>query len=156
MRKTLKFLIVSGFCVFVVFGCVRHEDDVTFAKKTMEQLIEGRYAVRTRIDWPNLKIGGFDVGSRYSSIKKEEDKNSYERSFIKGFSENYSRQGGKLSSFFGWRPSEYKFENVNYKVVAAYFYDKSTTFLFFLSEEKGQRKLIEILFVRQNIVQEGA
>jgi len=145
VRAIVRSLVLGGFVGVLMFGCARYEDDITFAKRTMEQLIEGRYAARTRIDWPNLKIMGRDVGRQYSQFKKENERVDYAHAFIKAFSESYKGKGAKASAFFGWRPSEFKFENTKYKVVASYCYDKNTVFLFFISDDKGRKKLAEMM-----------
>lgn len=151
-HKFFRIWVVSAIAGAVFFGCAFQEDDVTFARKTMEQLIEGRYAASPRIDWPRFVVMGRDVGRQYSQYKTEQERIDYARSFIKAFSESYKGKGAKVSAFFGWRPSEYTLNDQipGFKTVAAYCYDKNTVVLFFLAEEKGKKKLVEIVAVKLN------
>ncbi|MBI5873180.1 MAG: hypothetical protein HZB36_03450 [Candidatus Omnitrophica bacterium] len=151
-HKFLRMWVVSMIAGALFLGCAFQEDDVTFARHTMEQLIEGRYAASSRIDWPRLVVMGFDVGKQYAHWKTEQERTDYARSFINAFSKSYKSKGAKSSAFFGWRMSEYALKDQlpGFKTVAAYCYDKNTVVLFFLAEEKGKKKLVEIVAVKLN------
>lgn len=133
----------------LLIGCAPL-DDVSFARSTMELMINGRYSARTRLDWPVLKILTADIGKEYSNLKTKQDRENYEQSFIKSFAEGYKKAGAKASAFFGWRTfSDYKTKSPNVTVVAAYAHDKTTSLLFVISHEGRTKKIVEMLAVRR-------
>jgi hypothetical protein len=151
-HKFLRIWAVSAIAGALFLGCAFQEDDVTFARKTMEQLIEGSYAASPRIDWSRFVVMGRDVGRQYTQYKTEQERTDYARSFINAFSKSYKSKGAKSAAFFGWRLSEYTMKDQlpGFKTVAAYCYDKNTVVLFFLAEEKGKKKLVEMVAVKLN------
>lgn len=147
-RRILKSLLIGCFGGVLLAGCVFQEDDVTFARKAMEQLIEGRYAARPRLDWPRLIILGREVGRQYSQYATEQERIDYARSFIRSFSESYKKAGAKASAFFDWRIYDNHKGGPDVKVVTAYCHDKTTSFFFFIAGEKKARKIFEIVATR--------
>ncbi|MFH0940742.1 MAG: hypothetical protein V1840_02675 [Candidatus Omnitrophota bacterium] len=148
-RNTVQNSLFGIVISVLLMGCVPL-DDVSFARTTMELMIKGRYSARTRLDWPVLKIMTADIGQEYSNLKTSQDRESYEQSFIKSFSEGYKKAGAKASAFFGWRAfSGYKTKDPNMTVVAAYAHDKTTNLLFVISHEGRTRKIVEMIAVRR-------
>ncbi len=148
-RNTMKNLLFGGMISLLLIGCAPL-DDVSFARTTMELLINGRYSARARLDWPVLKIMSADIGKEYLDLKTKDDRENYEQSFIKSFSEGYKKAGAKASAFFDWRIfNDYKPKDPNMTVVAAYVYDKTATLLFMISHEGKARKIVEILAIRR-------
>jgi ABC-type branched-subunit amino acid transport system substrate-binding protein len=91
-----------------------------------------------------------DIGKEYANFKTSRDRDSYEQSFIKSFSEGYKKAGAKASAFFGWRTfSDYKTKDPNMTVVAAYAHDQTTSLLFVISHEGRIKKIVEIVAVRR-------
>jgi hypothetical protein len=127
-------------------GCAP-QDDVTFARTTMEQLVQGRFSVRPRIDWTVLRIFDKNVGLEYAQYKTEQDRAGYERSFIDGFSKAFRKGRGTMSMFFGWSPVEWEGKRIkpNIKAVFAYVGNKSQILAFYIRHDGRQRKLIAIL-----------
>ena len=148
-HRLIKNLLFGSMISVLLMGCAPL-DDVSFARTTLELMIDGRYSARSRLDWPVLKIMSADIGQEYSKFKTSQDRESYEQSFIKSFAEGYKKAGAKTSAFFGWRAfSDYKTKNPNITVVAAYAHDKTTDLLFLISHEGRAKKIVEMVAVRR-------
>jgi len=148
-RNTTKNLLFGAMIGILLSGCAPL-DDVSFARSTMELMINGRYSARPRIDWPVLKVMGADIGQEYSKFTIDQDRENYEQSFIKSFSEGYKKAGAKASNFFGWRVfSGYTAKDPNMTVVAAYAHDKTTNLLFVISHKDRVKKIVELVAVRR-------
>jgi len=148
-RNAIKNFLFGAMISIVLMGCAPL-DDVSFARSTLELMINGRYSARTRLDWPVLKIMSADIGKEYAKFTAKEDKENYERSFIKSFSEGYKKAGAKASAFFGWRIfSDYKTKDPKITVVAAYAHDRTTNLLFLISHEGRAKKIVEMVAVRR-------
>ncbi len=146
----MKNILFSSIISILLMGCAPL-DDVSFARTTMELLINGRYSARSRLDWPVLKIMAANIGQEYSKFKTSQDRENYEQSFIKSFSEGYKKAGAKASDFFGWRVfSDLKTKDPNMTVVAAYAHDRITNLLFVISHDEGKtKKIVGILAIKE-------
>ena len=144
-RSVLKTLVLAGMVGCFLVGCAA-QDDVSFARRLTEQLIQGRYSARGMMAWSQLKMVGYDVGKEYSALKSEDDKVNYERDFITNFSSGFKQRGAKAKAFFNWRMDRgaFKKSDPNLRIVAANCFDANTTFLFFIRSEHGKKKLVEL------------
>ena len=153
--RFLKILTALGVLGFVLAGCAA-ENDVSFARRLLDQLISGRFTARQMIDWPKLNMMLYDVGTDYSRFQSDQARTDYERSFIENFSKGFKQGGAKTSAFFNWRLLEEKdattffnwrtFEEKgqNLTVVTANCHDKQTTAYFVIEHEKEKRKLVAL------------
>ena len=132
-------LLVIGF--LNLFGCAA-EDDVSFARKVMAQLVAGRYSVRGSIDWASLRVMDKDISAEYRSLPNEQEKLDYQRAFIDNFKKGFQTQRATLNSFKNWRLFSDKDKNI--KVVAAGCQDRHKVFLFSIRHAKNAMRLIAI------------
>lgn len=118
-------------------------DDVSFARRVIEQLIEGRHSVRGMIDWSSLKVLHYDVGAEYKKLKNDDERLGYERDFITNFAGGFKELGAKATAFFNWNKGEQTGANLG--VVTANCYDEKSVFYFYIRHDGARKKLVEIL-----------
>ncbi len=145
--KNLSFVICHLFVIWILSfgiflsGCA-FENDVDFARRILNDLINGRYSARTSLDWPHLKMMFVDVGAQYSKFQSDEARLNYERSFITNFSQGFKEKGGKIKNFSNWRLEQSR--DPKCVLVEADCPDKNTTFYFTIQGQGLKRKIIRL------------
>lgn len=138
-RTTVSLIMALG--LLNIWGCSA-KDDVSFARQVMAGLVGGRYAVRSLIDWPSLKVSDKDVGAEYNNLANEEEKVDYQRAFIDGFKKGFRERHATFKTFHHWRLFGDKDPNI--KVVAAGCADKAKVFFFGIKHTNKGMRLINI------------
>lgn len=149
-KNLLKTLIIIFGLGYLMSGCA-YRSDVDFARSVLNQLIEGRYAVRAVIDWPSLIMLDQNVGVKYSKLANDKEKLDFQRAFIEGFSRGFKMQGTQFKSFFNWRTLESTDPKI--KIAAADYVDKTLVALFFISRYGSKKKLVNFQIIK--IFKEG-
>ena len=129
--------------IFLVPGCMPL-DDIAFSRQVLTLLIDGRYAARTMIDWPNFRVLGQDAGKPYLALKKDQAKIAYERAFIDGFAKGFQEkgQGVGIKTFYNWR--YYKTVASKISIVVANCRNENVLFLFYVRPAVWGKKLVGI------------
>jgi hypothetical protein len=138
-RKAIGYVLIVG---FLLAGCA-WQDDVSFARRLMDQLIDGKYSARTMIDWTKLKFLGKEVGDAYAKCEGDACKITFERAFIENFSKGYKQAGAKKTAFFNWKI--YKKDPSGATQVSVNVYDENTFFVLTIAHVGGEKKLVEVI-----------
>ncbi|MFT3992556.1 MAG: hypothetical protein QM680_14250 [Luteolibacter sp.] len=107
--KTLRLLLLAFVPLFFLScekgATVSTAGDVTFAKNTFESLVRGDSAVASKIDWPVLTALGNNIGTQYTALPTEADKEKFRTLFITQFATSFREGGGDINKFTNWRVS---------------------------------------------------
>jgi hypothetical protein len=138
-----KYGIIAMICGLLLGGCAK-ADDVAFAKRFMDLMLQGRYAARAMVDWEHLKMLDFDLGALYVKFKTEKERTGFEQAFIENFARGFKMQYPLGNPFFNWR--EFKGEFRHQKAVAADAHNQKakTMFIFHIRQEGSKKKITEI------------
>ena len=128
-------VLIIMIIVIPLFWLQMRDKDIAFCRSAFADLVKARQSVQKMIDWGNLKAVGVDVGATYSSLRDEQEKRDYKKSFIKNFSHSFRQSKGKLAGFSHWRIYD---KDIHQSIVAADY--KNNTMLFTISKN-GIRKL---------------
>jgi len=146
-RFTLFIILAVSFVIFLM-GCGT-QDDVSFARKTIDLLIRGRYSARTMIDWPSLVVLGSSVAKEYEALPNDKEKLDYQMAFIDNFKKGFKSIKAAPKTFVHWRIFNNSSPTVTI-VAADSAADKSYIFICYIKHEKGKRKLSEIRAMKIN------
>lgn len=142
-QRVITMVVVIG---VILTGCVGM-NDVAFARKAMALLVKGNFAVASMIDWPSIKIMGYDLASQHDKYTNKKHQENFEKGFIAAFSAGFRRAGAQPSAFRNWRLA--KSDAPNTSIVVADSVRENTVFFFFVKHEGGKKKLTEIQ-IREN------
>ena len=113
MKKSILILIIA--CGFLFMGCkggtakqhVRPagppKSDVDFAKEVFQMMGDGDVNVVDMLDWENLKMVGVDVGAQYKSVTSDSERETFQESFLRGYSNSFKSSGGNAAGMKNWR-----------------------------------------------------
>ena len=106
-RAEVRYAVVAVLVVGLPLGFVRlaglFQDDPAFCRGVFDDLAQGRRSVERKIAWEQFEVLGVDVGGVYSQFASERDRAKYRRLFIKNFSEQFKKNGGRVAAFGPWR-----------------------------------------------------
>ena len=103
MRNRIGLMIIAAAVFAALLSGCAGQDTVAFARRVFNGLIDGRFGVRSSIDWANLKMMGIETGAVYASLQTDSQRADFERSFIESFSRGYKEQGATKKAFSNWR-----------------------------------------------------
>ena len=96
----LAVLVVLPLAMWQAF---QPKDDVAFCRGVFQDLANGRRSVERRIAWEQFHVMGVNVGGTYLQQRTERDRTRYRMLFIRNFSEQFKKNGGRVGEFGPWR-----------------------------------------------------
>ncbi|MFA5039187.1 MAG: hypothetical protein WC732_05865 [Candidatus Omnitrophota bacterium] len=144
MKRSMALLLLCVSVSAVFAGC--GGSDVTFARRGITGLAQGRYATRKMIDWTVFTALDKDIGAEYRDLANDKERLAYERSFIDNFKTAFRAQKGSLKAFYDWR--FYGQRRPDVTIVAASIKEQDILFLVVIRRAYGTRKIIGIKALR--------
>jgi hypothetical protein len=142
-------LALLGLIAAVIILAVAHLGamEVDFSRKVFSALANGNGGARKLIDWENFQAFGADLGATYRALPDATERANYEQAFIRAFSLNFKKSGGRMVYFKRWRRQK---EDARIVVVAADEQRYNKTALFFLCRYP-QRKLCALAWQEEGV-----
>ncbi|HEX8889001.1 MAG TPA: hypothetical protein VF779_07480 [Pyrinomonadaceae bacterium] len=79
------------------------KSDVDFAKQVFQMMADGDINVVDMLDWESLKIAGMDIGAQYKNVSSDSTRETFQESFLRGYSKSFQSSGGNVSAMTNWR-----------------------------------------------------
>ena len=114
MRKSFLMLIVI-YSALLFTGCNKPtatpharpagppKSDIDFARQVFQMMADGDINVTDMLDWENLKIAGMDIGAQYKNVSSDSTRETFQESFLRGYSKSFQSSGGNVSAMTNWR-----------------------------------------------------
>lgn len=142
MNKTQIILVGAVFFVVIAGAAFFYspvpKTDLGFAQMVFKGLLAGNVRMAEHIDWPSVKMMGYDVAAAQAAYTDTDEKESFKKALIKNIARSFGQTGGKIKDFTNWRVHEV---NQEAAVLAADYDTKDAVILVKVIRVNGDRKL---------------